>query len=285
VKLEAAAISAETISELKPEAEEAPAIPAEEIPEWIKGLGETPEIEGASVEPASAITPEAEIPQAEELPAWLLESEQTEEKKEAPLSSTGVLEWKEEELPDWIKEITETTPSKEIPTTIEQPVSEELLAAPSEPVSEGVSEEVPVAEISEVKTLESQPAEPAWVPEAELPIQPVAPEPVEAEVETTVAPPEQPVMPPIEAPEAELTTLEDARKAINEGQPDQAAEIYTGLVKQNLHLEEVITDVQEALYRFPVDVNLWVVLGDAYLRMDELQEALNVYSKAEDLVR
>jgi len=44
-------------------------------------------------------------------------------------------------------------------------------------------------------------------------------------------------------------------------------------------------DVQEALYRFPVDVNLWVVLGDAHLRTDDLQDALDAYTKAEDLVR
>jgi len=43
--------------------------------------------------------------------------------------------------------------------------------------------------------------------------------------------------------------------------------------------------VQEALYRFPVDTNLWVVLGDAHLRTDDLQDALDAYSKAEDLVR
>jgi len=78
-----------------------------------------------------------------------------------------------------------------------------------------------------------------------------------------------------------ITRLHQASR----NQPAQAAELYTGLVRHNLLIKDVINDVQEALYRFPVDVNLWVVLGDAFLRTDDLQEALNAYSKAEDLVR
>jgi cytochrome c-type biogenesis protein CcmH/NrfG len=283
VKLEAEAITEPKLSELEPQAEEAPAIPAEEIPEWIKGLGETPEIEEALKEPVSAISPKPEAPQIQERPTWLLDSEQPEAGKEASVPSQEALEWKEEELPDWIKEITETAPSKEMPTPIEQPVTEEIPAAPSEPVSE-LASQTPVAEVGEIKTTEVQPLESAWVPEVEVSAQPEITETVQAEARPA-APPEQQVTPVVEAPEAELIALENARNAIKQGVPDQAAEVYTGLIKRNHHLEEVIKDVQEALYRFPVDTNLWMILGDAYLRTDELQEALNAYTKAEDLVR
>jgi cytochrome c-type biogenesis protein CcmH/NrfG len=47
----------------------------------------------------------------------------------------------------------------------------------------------------------------------------------------------------------------------------------------------VIKDLQDALYRYPVDVNLWVALGDAYIHTENLKDALNTLSKAEDLVR
>ena len=96
---------------------------------------------------------------------------------------------------------------------------------------------------------------------------------------------EEPVVPVTETPEVELAVLEEARNAIGQGLPTQATEIYTRLIQQNHYLDEVVKDLQDALYRFPVDVNLWVSLGDAYFRTDELQEALNAYTKAEELVR
>ena len=281
MKLEAEATSGETLSELEPQVEEAAAIPAEEIPDWLRGLGEIPENEEVTNEPVSAISPQAEEQQIEELPAWLIASGTQLGEKEAPGPTTENMVWKEEDLPDWIKEIAVTTPSNEIP--IEQPVSDEQFAALNEPAEELAPENVLIPDVGEIKT--EEPMESAWTPELEAPIQPEVPQTIEAEVETSESPIEQIAVPSIKAPEVEITGLENARKAINQGQPAQAAEVYTGLIKQNQLLVEVINDVQEALYRFPVDVNLWVVLGDAFLRTDDLQEALNAYSKAEDLVR
>ncbi len=89
----------------------------------------------------------------------------------------------------------------------------------------------------------------------------------------------------MKTPQEELADLENARDAINQALPTQAAEIYTNIIKHNQLLEEVIKDLQDALYRFPVDINLWVALGDAHFRTENLQEALNDYTKAEDLIR
>jgi tetratricopeptide (TPR) repeat protein len=89
----------------------------------------------------------------------------------------------------------------------------------------------------------------------------------------------------VEVSEAAINTLENARTAITQGDSNQAIVTYSSLIKQNLYLPDVIKDLQEALYRFPVDINLWITLGDAYLRTNDFQEALNTYSKAEDLVR
>ena len=44
-------------------------------------------------------------------------------------------------------------------------------------------------------------------------------------------------------------------------------------------------DLREALYRYPVEVSLWQALGDAYMRSNRLQEALDAYTKAEELLR
>jgi tetratricopeptide (TPR) repeat protein len=281
VKLEAEATSEELLPGLQPQAEEAVAIPAEEIPDWLKGLGEISENEDIPKGAVSPTSPEEEPQPIEDLPAWLLGSEAQLDKKVAPGPTSETMEWKDEDIPDWIKEIADTTPSKEIP--IEQPVSDEQFAALSEPAVELAPENILNPEVREIKTEES--LESAWVPEVEAPVHPEITQTVEAGVESAAPVAEQLLVPSIEAPEIEITGIEDARKAIKQGEPAQAALVYTALVKHNHHLEDVINDVQEALYRFPVDVNLWVVLGDAYLRTDDLQEALKAYSKAEDLVR
>jgi cytochrome c-type biogenesis protein CcmH/NrfG len=60
---------------------------------------------------------------------------------------------------------------------------------------------------------------------------------------------------------------------------------YSKLIKKGRLLDEVIHDLREALYRFPVDIIVWQTLGDAYMRANRLQDALDAYTKAEELLR
>ena len=57
------------------------------------------------------------------------------------------------------------------------------------------------------------------------------------------------------------------------------------LIKKGKHLEEVIGNLTESLYRYPVEVSIWQALGDAYMRENRLKEALEAYNKAEELIR
>lgn len=57
------------------------------------------------------------------------------------------------------------------------------------------------------------------------------------------------------------------------------------LIEKGESLPETIEMIREALYRFPVDISLWQTLGDAYARNNQLQEALDSYTKAEELLR
>jgi cytochrome c-type biogenesis protein CcmH/NrfG len=50
-------------------------------------------------------------------------------------------------------------------------------------------------------------------------------------------------------------------------------------------LNEIILDLQDALYRYPVEISIWQALGDAYMRNNQLQDALDAYTKAEELLR
>jgi cytochrome c-type biogenesis protein CcmH/NrfG len=42
--------------------------------------------------------------------------------------------------------------------------------------------------------------------------------------------------------------------------------------------------MQASLNKYPMDFMLWQILGDANLRLDQLQDALSAYIHAEDLL-
>jgi competence ComEA-like helix-hairpin-helix protein len=76
-----------------------------------------------------------------------------------------------------------------------------------------------------------------------------------------------------------------ARNKLAQGDVEGTVAQYSKLIKNRELLPEIIRDMKEALYRFPLDVGLWQVLGDAYMRDDQLTEALEAYTKAEELLK
>jgi cytochrome c-type biogenesis protein CcmH/NrfG len=70
-----------------------------------------------------------------------------------------------------------------------------------------------------------------------------------------------------------------------QGDIDTVVKKYSALIRQHYRLPELIAELQAALYRYPVDVDLWQTIGDAYVRADQLQDALDAYTKAEELLR
>jgi outer membrane biosynthesis protein TonB len=103
------------------------------------------------------------------------------------------------------------------------------------------------------------------------------------------APEEKPVpeKPTVRVPPAEefRPLLEEAREALQRGETEAATRKYTNLINRGHFLDEIVADIEQALYRHPVDINLWQTLGDAHMRADRLQEALEAYTKAEELLR
>ncbi len=79
--------------------------------------------------------------------------------------------------------------------------------------------------------------------------------------------------------------LEVSQKAFIEGNIPSAVDGYNHLIQKGQYLEEAIHDLRDALYRFPVDITIWQALGDAYIRTNRLQDALDAYTKAEELLR
>jgi cytochrome c-type biogenesis protein CcmH/NrfG len=51
------------------------------------------------------------------------------------------------------------------------------------------------------------------------------------------------------------------------------------LIKGRRSLEAVITDLQIALDRSPENATLWQSLGDAYMKADQVSEAIDAYRR------
>jgi tetratricopeptide (TPR) repeat protein len=80
-------------------------------------------------------------------------------------------------------------------------------------------------------------------------------------------------------------TLEKAQQFIEKDDLIKALIEYGSLIRKGQLLEQVIHDLREITYRFPVDILIWQMLGDAFLRANRLQDALDSYTKAEELLR
>jgi tetratricopeptide (TPR) repeat protein len=134
------------------------------------------------------------------------------------------------------------------------------------------------------------PAAPTWVPaEPEpAPAQPEAPKPQPQVVEEPPAPVPQPVAarPVVSAAPGDKDgqLFQTARASLQSGELAPAIDSYAKLIKKGKLIEEIIFDLREAAYRYPVEVSLWQTLGDAYMRANRLQEALDSYTEAERLL-
>jgi tetratricopeptide (TPR) repeat protein len=81
------------------------------------------------------------------------------------------------------------------------------------------------------------------------------------------------------------TMREQAFSLLDSGQVEAAIDQYNQIVESGEMLDTVIEDLCKALDRYPVDVSIWQALGDAYLRNDQVQDALDSYTKAEELLQ
>jgi tetratricopeptide (TPR) repeat protein/uncharacterized protein Smg (DUF494 family) len=263
---------------------------AQDEPTWLKGIEEeemAPVVEAAvpetspeaggefdwlnEIEEESAASP---TPAAEEesLPAWLRGVDE-----ETRLPETGSLR----NLSGWMRD--ETGEVMAEPTTIEptratdwQPVEEKQPEPTPEPIVPEVEPATPEPQSAPaaVQPIEEQP-KPKPAPRKPKPAEP-KPEPYKEPVTTRGA--------------GMLTMPVDpmlglARNELSRSNIPGALQAYEKLIKKGRFLDEVIFDLREALYRYPVEISIWQALGDAYMRANRLQDALDAYTKAEELLR
>jgi len=79
--------------------------------------------------------------------------------------------------------------------------------------------------------------------------------------------------------------LQQSQAAFVEGKVEIALQGYSQLLNKGLFVNETIHDLTDALSRFPTDISILQELGDAYVRVNRLQDALDAFAKAEELFR
>ena len=263
--------------EQKPE----PVSSRDETAMWLKGLEEE--------EKAPVVEPAIPAREAGGEFDWLNEIE--EESAASPASVS------QDEVPSWLKGIEDET---RVPGTGSL---NELPAWMRDETGEALAEPTKIepTRAADWKPVEKQPEPPAPKPEPVIPSAPVVEEkPKPAPVKKAAPKVEEvkPATPP--EPYKEPVTrargtgmlvmpidpiLGSARNELSRGNIPAALETYAKLIKKGKFLDEVIFDLREALYRYPVEVSIWQALGDAYMRANRLQDALDAYTKAEELLR
>ena len=256
-------------SETTPEPMVEPAT-GDDLPSWLQSAGEGD----------SAVAAETELPvSASADEQWQGQGEPVAELEEAPRPNTG-------SLPSWLSGVDEED---------KQPLTGELPSWLSDESGEPIAEPT---KIEPTRAEEWQPAEtPAPVSFEEPKEEPKAepkPAPRKPAVKKAEPRPATPVSTYQEPVTRKATgmltapvdmTLGNARNELSRSNIPGALETYAKLIKKGKYLDEVIFDLREALYRYPVEVSIWQSLGDAYMRANRLQDALDSYTKAEELLR
>lgn len=239
-----------------PTEEELAVLAGQAVEDTPQGDADQPVMETRDEEAATTAPLEEETSPEVEIPSWLQDLEQTtagQQEEQVPEWMSGLAAETTEEPSQWIAE-------SETPASAEEPLPDWLA---------GLEEESGMVSAEEEMIAAPADYRDAWEPE-------ISPEVVF----------EQPASPEATTPvERPPQTLAEMQAALNRGDIDLALEGYTRLINEEQHLEEVIRDLRDALYRYPVDIGIWQALGDAYARNNQLQEALDAYTKAEELLR
>ena len=278
------------LAETTPTFEEEPEAP----PSWLESFGLEPSAAEEEPEVEEPLQPQEEpVPPAEpEAFGWTamgdqeISGEPVDFEEEERVTIEGPMPPAEPEAFGWTAMGEEEVPGEPV----------EAIPRAEEPVesfgwtgfgAEPEPEEAPIVEAEPEVTAPVE-AEEAAIVEAEPEMAP----PVEAE--EVPAEPEPEPTPPPPAP-AEVEALREQVKADEEDEEarlalarglwqagiyDESLDHYAELLESNKLVEEVLEDMEVQRKRRPADPVFLRLLGDAYVRTDQLEEALQVYQEA-----
>lgn len=293
-------------------------IDTEGLPDWLQEVQEEEEaFEPSEPSPEEEFVAEEELTLEGELPDWLRQvQDETQEvtidefdlygEEEAePVSEGEVIV--AEELPDWLRgleeepepEAVEAPPVAAVAEAAPAPEQAREEVAPPKPEPEPVPEPVvavaPVPAPAAVEEPKPQPRPaPAGLPDWLKKLR----EGEREEERTAAARPAPRPAPALAAVEersvVEIKTEEQApdlptdaeerlklaREARDEGNMQDAVQIYDTLVSSGVYLHQIIEDMQQAIKSYPSNYLLYQLMGDAMMREGRLHSALEAYRQA-----
>ncbi len=182
--------------------------------------------------------------------------------------------------PSWLKDLEIETDKDSTPTTPQPDISvDEEISVLTDAVEDSSLEE-PIEPVFEKEHTETE----------ELDGSEEISEPVSA-MEPLELPKTEQDRAITEEPQKELeflvqdTEFDEATHSLFSGNIEKSLEVYNAFIQKGDYLHEIIGNIQNALdHYYPIDINLWQALGDAHVKNNQLQKALDAYSKAEDLL-
>lgn len=78
--------------------------------------------------------------------------------------------------------------------------------------------------------------------------------------------------------------LSGAIHSINSDDISSAVNQFNAMISNNENIPSIIDELEKALETHPVEAQIWQCLADAYAKNNQLQKALEAYSKAEELL-
>ena len=123
------------------------------------------------------------------------------------------------------------------------------------------------------------------IEEESIPFTQATPEGLSEEATPETPLPEAAPIQQLEVNPAASDLLTTGQGALRHGNIEEALSNYEQLVKQGEMVDETIHDLREAIDRYPMEIPLYQLLGDAYMRTNHLQDAIDAYTKAEKLLR
>ena len=277
-----ASIESEEIESVNPEAESLESKTSESEVSELSGL-----IEFAS---AMEDTQETVTHPQEDHDAFQQQEVRTGQDKEVsdidlnllPQEEEAVDEKTEESIPDWLEGLeSEITPPQDTDTITalseeeapaEEALTEETLGEFSSPPEENLSQSIEEPAGDSLGAYEN-------------------PEPEETAVEhlPDIAAPdlssEEVAQFDADITENDIPFLTEANKALSNQDIDSALVAYNEAIQQGDFLDQIIEDLNQAVYRFPLESALWMALGDAFSQKGQIQNALDAYSKGEELLQ
>lgn len=226
----------------------------------------TPEPENTSTSPTASMSAMPDYNDTDAMIAWLESLAAKQGADEATLMTPP--DQRTETPPEWVKNEIEKAHEEAAVAPVEEinkPTTEDPKDLPDWLKNIEVENEPEPLSTQPLSTESTDDIRTAWAPEVE------AKEPATAEPESGGHPTGE--------------NLQDLHLSLQHGEIDKALQGYAQHIHNGEHLDETIQSLRDALYRHPVDINIWQTLGDALARNNQLQEALDAYTKAEELLR